>query len=393
MFRVRLLLLVAFSSVYGRAQDTSAAIQIRGYLKSMATVVNTHPLLAPYNPNRTETYADYLLHNRVDWSWNQGPWRAGIGLRNRIFWGANALYSPAFPSAVGQDNGLLDLSLTTDANAAAILVSNLDRLWGEWEKGNWRIRAGRQRINWGIHTIWNPHDVFNQYNFLDFDYEERPGSDAVWATWFPSSLSSLDLAWAPGRSSSQHIAAARYRFNWKSTDWQIVAGKFQTDWTLGIGWAANLWQTSFKGEISSFLPSSSTAEPNHLAALSADYLFSNSVYLTVGYLYNQSPALLNFAQPNNLSNTQPFSAKNPWPFTHTGLLQITYPAHPLISLSLTGMVELQGKIAVAVPTISYSLNQNLDILLAAQLFGSAMEQENQLQYLSSSTFLRLKYSF
>ena len=39
------------------------------------------------------------------------------------------------------------------------------------------FRIGRQRINWGTTTIWNPNDIFNAYNFLDFDYEERPGMD------------------------------------------------------------------------------------------------------------------------------------------------------------------------------------------------------------------------
>ena len=30
-----------------------------------------------------------------------------------------------------------------------------------------------------MNLVWNPNDLFNAFSFVDFDYEERPGSDAL----------------------------------------------------------------------------------------------------------------------------------------------------------------------------------------------------------------------
>ena len=68
-----------------------------------------------------------------------------------------------------------------------------DRLFIEWNKEKWNIRIGRQRINWGINLAFNPNDIFNAYNFLDFDYEERPGVDAARVQYYYGSFSGLDL--------------------------------------------------------------------------------------------------------------------------------------------------------------------------------------------------------
>lgn len=39
---------------------------------------------------------------------------------------------------------------------------------------------------------WNPNDWFNTYNYFDFDYEERPGTDAIRVrVYFKDGMSSL----------------------------------------------------------------------------------------------------------------------------------------------------------------------------------------------------------
>ena len=55
----------------------------------------------------------------------------------------------------------------------------IDRLYLQWNDDSWQFKVGRQRINWGVNLAWNPNDIFNAYSLYDFDYEERPGTDAL----------------------------------------------------------------------------------------------------------------------------------------------------------------------------------------------------------------------
>jgi hypothetical protein len=60
----------------------------------------------------------------------------------------------------------------------------------DYTAGKWQFRVGRQRINWGVNLVWNPNDVFNSFSYFDFDYEERPGSDAVRVQYYTGTTSS-----------------------------------------------------------------------------------------------------------------------------------------------------------------------------------------------------------
>lgn len=369
------------------------SLEYRGYLKELSSFTAVNPELAPLT-GRPETYWDHLLHQRLDISWfGKKGWKAGLGWRNRIFFGYTNLNDPTFAPQLDRDYGLVDLSLVTDGSSELLWHSIIDRAWVEWSSKKLVVRAGRQRVNWGIHTIWNPHDLFNQYNFFDFDYEERPGTDAVTAQYYLKSLSSVEVAAAPGRTGEEAVYALRYRFNRRSTDWQVVAGSFQTDWTLGVGWAANLWGMSFKAEGSWFGATRSHRTNNFLLASSLDYLFSNNLFVTAGWLYNAEPGTGVSGSLATGAQTLRFSAKNPWPFSHTLLLQTSYPVHPLVNLTLAAMGNPSGDFLILVPAISWSVRENLDLYLAAQVFGSPLVPEGNLSYLSSSTFLRLKYSF
>ncbi len=55
----------------------------------------------------------------------------------------------------------------------------VDRLFLDFVKDDFQITVGRQRIAWGTCWVWNPTDLFNPLEVLDFDYEERPATDAL----------------------------------------------------------------------------------------------------------------------------------------------------------------------------------------------------------------------
>ena len=132
--------------------------------------------------------------------------------------------------------------------------SVIDRMLIQYSDEKWDITIGRQRINWGINNIWNPNDIFNAYNFLDFDYEERPGNDAVRIQRNLKNSSALELAYKSGKNKDKHTAAFLYKLNKWKYDFQFLSGIYQTDYVLGGGWAGNIKEAGFKGEMSYFIP-------------------------------------------------------------------------------------------------------------------------------------------
>jgi len=181
-----LLIALAFLPILSHAQDDPPKNwQLTGYLKDMQTLLffnESYPAIQNGSFALVDTFLlDNLVHNRLNFRWyisDQFTFRAE--LRTRIFYGDLVKASPDFAGLVDNvNNDYFDLSLVLLDENAAVIHSMLDRLSLQWVKGDWEVTAGRQRINWGISSVWNPNDIFNAFSFTDFDYEERPGSDAV----------------------------------------------------------------------------------------------------------------------------------------------------------------------------------------------------------------------
>lgn len=102
--------------------------------------------------------------------------------------------------------------------------------------------------------MWNPNDIFNAYSFFDFDYVERPGSDALRLQYYNSEVSSTELAVKMNRD-KQVTAAGLYKFNAFEYDFQVLGGTLnQTDYVVGCGWSGAIESVSFRGELSYFQP-------------------------------------------------------------------------------------------------------------------------------------------
>ena len=390
--RIILLLKLLILSLSLQAQDSPEKPKpytLSGYVKSLQSVIVTDNLFNPFAGKKV-VVSDNLLHNRLNFKYFlNDAFTVKADLRNRFFWGDQPqLPLLNFEKQLELVNDYFDLSWEWSDRSGVAAQVMIDRFYGEYVKGNWEIRAGRQRINWGISTLWNPNDIFNAYNFSDFDYEERPGSDAVRMKYYTGIASSVEAAVSMFDSLENMTAAAKWNFNLKSYDFQILGGVFQNDLVLGGGWAGNLKDASLKGEFSVFTPLD-TGEVAVAATFNIDYQFSNSLYLNGGFLYNSLGQT-----SGNLTElfTANISAKNLYPFRYTVFTQIGYPASPLLNLG--GAVIYSPGDANAVfftPTVTYSLRQNLDLDFVAQVLfnNDGMKYKSPVQ----AGFLRLKWSY
>ncbi len=170
-----------------KSQDMKKA-ELSGHLQSLNTVW--------VQDVQSEWYSMGSVYNRLNFNWYmQKNWKFSTSMRNVFTYGQLLYLSyPSYSKLLTSDQGYMNLTGEIAGDSSYVLYSNIDRLNINFNKGNLNVIVGRQRINWGINMVWNPNDIFNTFNFYDFDYVERPGCDAVRMQYYTGMSSSLDVA-------------------------------------------------------------------------------------------------------------------------------------------------------------------------------------------------------
>jgi hypothetical protein len=330
-----------------------------------------------------------LLHNRINVKWK--PYRSITGaleVRNRIFWGDGVRNTPGFSSLLRNENEWMNLSVVWASRSNFLVQSNIERGWVEFRKTKWNLRLGRQRINWGITSIWNPNDIFNTYNFLDFDYEERPGTDAVKFQYIFDDLSAIEVAVNPVGNKAKSIAAARYSINKWGYDLQILAGMYQNKFTAGFGWAGSLGKMGYKGEGQAFIGEKDSVNRFNFS-LELSYVFRKDWNVSGSVLHNTSgidEPVINFSK----INFRP-SPMNLMPARWSFITTISKEFIPLFSGNLNLVYSPQVNLFVVYPSLKYTVLENFYVDLIYQSFF--LELQNRFQAISHNIFVRLKWSF
>ncbi len=358
--------------------------ELSGYFKWLVNGTNVN--LDNFDDFLTTTW----IHHRLNGRWDFHPNATfHIGWRNQFFYGDQVELDPFFAERLedGQ-NDIVDLSFTIVNGEKHLWNSTVDRFYIEYLIGELEISIGRQRINWGISTLWNPNDLFNAYSFVDFDYEERPGSDALLVRYYLGELSSIEAAGKFSTDREEMVLAALYKFNTSEYDFQMLGGYANGYWTLGGGWAGNLGNAGWKGEFSWFHDDLGNRRNTFLASTGIDYTFASGWYISGGYLYNHNG--LGGVSVAALSLFE-VSAQNLYPYKHSIVISNFYPASPLLNIGLTSVYSANSAHPIfLIPTIAYSLSQDMDLDLTGQI---GLEKGESYYSPSQSLFLRLKWSF
>ncbi len=375
-----------------RAQEEQpATFEFKGYLKYLTTV-NIKEL-------DEEWVTDNLLHNRLEFRYFPSEkWKVDLEMRNRLFFGqAVTMYNQAdtlfgYDYFIGQDNGFFDMSFNWASGDSYLLNTTIDRFYLDYTTGKFQVRAGRHRINWGQNFVWNPNDVFNAYSYFDFDYEERPGTDAVRLQYFTNTTASGEFVYQMGETIDDMSFMGLYRFSKWQYDIQFLAGQVKTDLVLGTGWSGDIKGGGFRGEISYFHNKDSLSSPvgQLVAALSGDYTFHNSTYVHMAFIYNSKGATKapGFINPTIIRET---SAKY-LTLSRLNLFgQVSYPLSPLWRADVASIVNPFDKSFFISPAVSYSLADNLELFMIAQIFSG--DSGTEYGGIGTLFYLRMKWSF
>ncbi len=363
--------------------DAQHKLTYSGYTKDLASYIH----ISDYGD-----LWDDLVHNRAIFDWQlDTSWTVRAELRTRLFIGEQPRAEDFDKVLEAASNDVLDLSVGTRIGDRAYVHSYLDRFFIQYAKDQFEIRLGRQRINWGINTLWNPNDIFNAYSFTDFDYEERPASDAVSVRYYTGDLSSIEIAAKLGNDIKDGAVAALWKTHLGTYDFQLLGGFLTESRTvvIGGGWAGNVKNWGFKGEGSVFIPDDNDEAMGASVSMGWDYIFQSGLLIGMGGLYNALGRT-----SGSLDDIFAFelTARNLYPYRWTVNASSGFAIHPLVNCSLTAVYSLASSHPVFFsPAITWSAKQNVDLDLVGQFVFSESGQ----RYLSpvQAGFLRVKWSY
>lgn len=377
------------------ASGSDLPVSLRGYIRAMPGV--------QLDKDFSDPAFFGIMHNRINLRWDIAP---GLNLRlegrNRLMYNDMLKDLPPgffdyMPGIDGiedlysQDDYLIDISWLWLSEGGWIGHSEIDRLHLDWSIDSWRIRVGRQRINWGINLVSNPNDLFNIYSFFDFDYAERPGADAVRVQHFLSGLSSIEIAVNPARQSRDMVAAAKYVMNFQGYDIQAVGGYYKDRLALGGGWAGGIKGAGFKGEATWFYDLEKTDGINRgnlVAAFGLDYMFPQGTFAIAEFLYNGG---YERQTQQVFSITDPLRPDNIMFSKYAITISADRVFSPIVSAGLAVMALPDIEAAFVMPNFNYSLLTNLDLEVLAQLFVGG--KNTIFEEAGYGFFGSLKYSF
>ncbi len=387
------LILFFLSATAMIAQEKERTWALNGHLQALENI------WVPPSSSRWQTMTS--LYNRLDFRYDPSKSISfHTGIRNIFNYGQMVQsFYPYYSEMVTLDEGLADLTWLWADDTSYVFYSNIDRLNIKLKTGKLETTIGRQRINWGINFVWTPNDIFNSYNYFDFDYVERPGCDAILLQYYTGNTSSIQL----GFKVDQHLhvidsaykitTALMYRFNRWGYDFQILGGLMREDAVIGAGWSGHIKGAGFNGEASYFLDKEKFTDTTGAFVGSAElnYTFKNSLYLQGGYLYNSAGTTGNAGYGNALFFTMDISAKNFTKARHSVFTQASYPITPLLNASAAVIFNPCDLSGYAGPSLDISLTNNLSVFLIGQVFWG----KHMTEFGDNGTLLfwRLKWNF
>lgn len=380
-------LIFIFIQISAHSQDSIKIHKLvfNGYVKDLGTAI--------FQDFNSEWTTSNLIHNRLNFKWLiSSSFTASAEMRNRLLIGDILTRFPGYNKTFESDGGIVQLTKNVIDEKSFLMNSAIDRLWLQYSSAKFQITAGRQRINWGQNFVWNPNDIFNTYSYFDFDYEEKPGSDAVRVQYYSSPTSVIEFA-AKMNSQRKATVAGLYRFNKWNYDIQFLGGMSdQEDLDIGMGWSGQILKGGFRGEATYFHAKDNFRDSTGIiiASMGYDYTFKNSLMLQFEALYNGNKHSTNILSLDQL-NTTNINTKNLFLSGYSMFGSASFPFTPLINGSLAGIINFRNKLFFINPTVSISLKTNLELSFIGQIirfYGKQVTNQNV-----NFIFARLKYSF
>ena len=254
-----------------------------------------------------------------------------------------------------------------DLNAA------LDRMYVVGRLGRTRLAAGRQAITWGTNYFWPALDLFGPFQPGQIDRDYKPGVDALRVTHPLGDFSEVEAIAAilGGSLSDDRAGGLLARINLGATDIGLMAGRFHGDQVLGGFFTADLAGTGWRAEITRTTADEHGTRPGDRhywrGSVGIDRMLTPLTSLMLEVAWNG------------------FGARDPSGYTevaagdrvrrgelhalgrrHLGVA-LEWDFHPLWRLGNSLLVNLDDPSSLWVPTLRWSVANDIDAIFGAQL--------------------------
>jgi len=377
-----------------------------GYVKNLATYIDGAYEGLPPEIGKFQNIFQTRLN--VDW-YPIDELSFSAQSRHLFTYQKNYYLTTGFFNQLSRSSYYLDLQWEAIEENDYTFFSEFDRLNILLTAGDLEITLGRQRIAWGTCLVWNPTDLFNAANILDFDYPERPGTDAVKVQYYVDETSAIEFAFSPGKTTEEVIYAGRFTTNFWNYDFSILAGWQLKTLRIGGSWAGDVFNGGFRGEIvyskpdidvmlpidpalapyllSGDLPKLTLDKSYWTAALSYDYTFENSLYLHSEWLYNE----LGTTKNSGNRRFETLCTGELSPSRHSLFFEVAYDITSLLRGDIFFIANPNDGSWIAAPSLTYSVATNWELYLLA--FPSEGKVGSEFGGFPAQYFFRTQFSF
>ncbi|MBD3168306.1 MAG: hypothetical protein GF307_02405 [candidate division Zixibacteria bacterium] len=314
----------------------------------------------------------------------------GLELKSRIYQGGSIylLKQTANVSSLGAS--YFDWDKNWLEEDEVLINSTIDRAWLKVYFGDLQIDLGRQRIAWGTNLVWNPVDLFNPSNPMDFTNDEMPGTDAVRAQYYLGPNSKIETAVAPQKEEDETIAAGLLQINLWDYDWIFLGGRRYQETVFGFAWAGSILDGGFRGE---FLYSKPRRYLNDsggylVASVSGDYTMKNSQYFHGALLYNERGTT---DDAGGFRQLLAYMRGELTPARISLWGEIARDLTPLLRGDIAMIFNPYDNSWYLSPNFTYSLITDLDVTAMALIFGG--DDGTEFGDTGNIYMMRFKYSF
>uniref|UniRef100_UPI003216F28D hypothetical protein n=1 Tax=uncultured Draconibacterium sp. TaxID=1573823 RepID=UPI003216F28D len=386
--RINKCILILFLFLGTLQAEAQSKFDLNGYISNMGQSGFAKDTKKEYN-----FVNDFILHNRINIAYYANDnFTAHVQFRNQFVWGQSMKEIPGYAGEFAKDRGFTDMSFNWWQNPNNLMNTQFDRAYIEYVSGNFELSIGRQRVNWGRSLVWNPNDIFNAFSYYDFDYMERPGSDALRANYYLGTASSAELV-AKLDSSNALTLAGLYKFNRWSYDIQFLGGYVNgCDFVVGTGWEGNIGKVAFRGEANYYHPEANFTDTTgvFLASVGFDYLVGNKLTIQWEFLYNDPKTLIDIEKSPTAIFRAPATSKTLSFSEYNFFTNFSYIVSPIITTNIAGMYYTDYKGYFLMPTVDVSISSNLYFSLMYQYFNFEFQQKRSG---SNVAYARLKWNF
>jgi hypothetical protein len=270
-----------------------------------------------------------------------------------------------------------NLTETFDNHGQFFGTQRIDRLSLGYTTNDFVLRVGRQALTWGSGLVFRPMDLFDPFSPTATDTEYKPGTDMVYTQFLFDDGSDLQLIVVPRParfgaqpSSDASSIAIHYHGDIFGHATTFLLARDHGDWVAGAGINGALGGATWNLEL---VPTFLDAGPTRISALAnisdALTLFDRNATVFAEYFHNGfgvdgsgfTFATLPPDLVDRLSRGQVFNLRRDYLASGMSL-----EVNPLLTVSPTIIADLNDPSLYAIFAATYSVEDNLSLIVGAQ---------------------------